>query len=174
MELAVDGHALHDVRAVGLQPAVEVVQPQARETPGHGVEDPRGDAPGQRIAALRLPAGDEVESLLELCEQPRDLRRIVLKIAVDRDDDVALRLRETGLERGRLAEVAPEPNDANVVVCSMQARQRGERAVGRAVVDEDDLPRLVELLERRGKLVVEERDAALLVVYRDDHRDHAR
>ena len=126
------------------------------------------------IAAFRLPAGDEVESLLELGEQPRDLRRIVLQVAVDGDDDVALRFRKTRLERARLAEVAPEPDDPNVVVCGVQARQRGERAVGRAVVDEDDLPRCVELLERRVELVVEERDAALLVVYRDDHRDHAR
>ena len=107
-------------------------------------------------------------------EEARDLGRIVLKVAVDRDDDVALRLRETRLECGRLAEVAPEPNDANVVVRSVQARERGERAVGRAVVDENDLPRLIELPEGRGKLVVQEGDTALLVVYRDDHRDHAR
>ena len=141
---------------------------------GDGVEDPRGDAPGQGVAPLRLPARDEVESLLELCEQAWDLGRIVLEIAVDGDDDVALRLLETSLECGRLAEVAPEPDDANVLVRGMEARERGEGAVGGAVVDEDDFPRLVELPERRRELVVQEGDAALLIVYRDDHRDHAR
>ena len=43
---------------------------------------------------LRLPAGDEVEALVELGEQLRDLGRVVLEVAVDRDDHVALRLGE--------------------------------------------------------------------------------
>ena len=145
---------LDDVCAIGLQPAVQVVQAEAGEPAGDGVEDPRGDAPGQGVAALRLPAGDEVESFLELREQARDLCGIVLEVAVDRDDDVALRLREPRLQRGRLAEVAPEPNDANVVVCGVQPCQRREGAVGRAVVDEDGLPGLVDLPESRGELVV--------------------
>jgi len=56
----------------------------------------------------------------------------------------------------------------------VQPGQRRERPIGGTVVDEDDLPGLSERVERRGKLVVEERDAALLVVHGDDHRDHAR
>ena len=54
----------------------------------------------------------------------------------------------------------------------VQAGQRGERAVGRAVVDEDRLPGLVERLEGRVELVEEERDRPLLVVNGDDDRDH--
>ena len=99
---------------------------------------------------------------------------IVLQIAVDRDDDVALRLLEAGLQRGRLAEVAAQPDDADVVVRGVQPRERGEGAVRRAVVDEDDLPRRPERVERRAELVVQERDAPLLVVHGDDHRDHGR
>ncbi len=133
-----------------------------------------GIASGQRVAPLRLPARDEVEALVELREQARDLGRVVLEVAVDRDDDVALRLLEARLQRRRLAEVPPQPDDAHVVVSRVQARERRERPVGRAVVDEDDLPRLLERLERRGELLVEQRDAALLVVHRDDHRDHGR
>ena len=113
-----------DLGPVGLQAAVEVVQPQAREPARDGVEDARRDPPGERVAALRLPAGDEVEALLELREQARDLGRIVLEVAVDRDDDVALRLLEARLQRGRLAEVAPQPDDADVVVRSVQPGQR--------------------------------------------------
>ena len=99
---------------------------------------------------------------------------IVLEVAVDRDDDVALGLLEAGLQRGGLAEVAPEPDDAHVVVLRVQTRERREGAVGRAVVDEDDLPRPTERLERGRELVVQQRDAALLVVHGDDHRDHGR
>jgi hypothetical protein len=56
----------------------------------------------------------------------------------------------------------------------VQTRERRERPVRRAVVDEDDLPKLSEWLERRRELLVQESDAALLVVHRDDHRDHGR
>jgi hypothetical protein len=56
----------------------------------------------------------------------------------------------------------------------MQSRQCRERAVGRAVVDENSLPGHVTLPKSRGELVVQEGDTALLVVHRDDDRDHAR
>ena len=163
---------MHDLGAVGLEPAVHVVQAEAGDPAGDRVEDPRRHPAAERVAPLRLPAGDEVEALVELGEQARDLGRVVLEVAVDRDDDVALGLREPGRERGRLAEVAPQPDDAHVVVRVVEARQRGERAVRRAVVDEDRLPRLAERLERRVQLVVEQRDAPLLVVDGDDDGDH--
>ena len=133
-----------------------------------------GNPSRQRVAPLRLPARDEVEALVELREQPRDLGGIVLKVAVDRDDDVALGFLEAGLQRGGLAEVAPEPDDAYLVVLRVQTRERREGAVGRAVVDEDDLPRPTEWFEHGRELVVQQRDAALLVVHGDDHRDHGR
>ena len=56
----------------------------------------------------------------------------------------------------------------------VEPRQRGEGAVVRAVVDEDRLPRPPERLEGGGELVEQQRDAALLVVNRDDDGDHAR
>ena len=145
-----------DLCPVGLQPAVHVVQLQARDAPADGVEDPGQDSASQRIAPLRLPAGDEIEPLVELGEQARDLGRVVLEVAVDRHHRLALGLRETGGEGGGLAEVPPQADDAGVVRVRVQARQRRERPVGRAVVDEHDLPRLVERVERRLHLVVEE------------------
>ena len=140
VQLAVEPQAVHDLGAVGLQAAVHVVQVHAGEGAGDAVEDAREDAPRERIAPARLPAGDEVEALVELREQPRNLGRVVLQVAVDRDDGVAVCLVEAGRERGRLAEVAAQADDADVVVGVVESRQRGERAVGRAVVDEDRLP----------------------------------
>ena len=87
VQLAVELHALHDLRAVGLEPAVHVVEAHARDRARDRVEDLRRDAARQRVAALRLPAGDEVEALVELRQQARDLGRVVLQVAVDRDDD---------------------------------------------------------------------------------------
>ena len=123
---------------------------------------------------MSLPAGDEIEPLVELGQQSRDLGRIVLQVGVDRDDDVSTRLREPGRERSRLAEVATEPHDPDVVLRVVQAGQRGERAVGRAVVHEYGFPGLVERLEGRLELVEEERHRPLLVVNGDDDRDHGR
>ena len=173
VQLAVERHALHDLGAVGLEPAVHVVQPQAGDAAGDRVEDARDDAPSpERVAALRFPARDEVEALVQLREQARDLARVVLEVAVDRDDDLALGVREPGGERGRLAEVAAQADDLRVRGSGVEPRQRGERAVLRAVVDEDRLPGLAAGLERGLQLLVEEGDAPLLVVNGDDDRDH--
>src|SRR5688500_19956363 len=84
-----------------------------------------------------------------------------------------MRLREAGGESGRLPEVPAKPNDTHVAGARVQARQRGERPVGRAVVDVDGLPLVSERFQGRLELLVEKRDASLLVVDRDDDRDHA-
>jgi len=69
---------------------------------------------GERDEAARLPARDEIEPLVELGEQARDLRGVVLEVAVDRHHDVAGRLGEAGRERRGLAEVAAQPHDADI------------------------------------------------------------
>ena len=99
----------------------------------------------ERVVAPRLPARDEVEALVELREQLRDLGRVVLEVGVDRHDDVAARLEETGLKRGRLAEVAPEVDDDDVRRLVVEPREHVHAPVGGAVVDEDDLERLVAM-----------------------------
>ena len=101
----------------------------------------------------------------------RDLGRIVLLVAVDRDDDGAACLGEARGERGRLAEVPAQPHDPHVVGACMQACEGGERAIRRAVVDEDGLP-VSERIECGLQLLVEQRDASLLVVHGDDDGDH--
>src|SRR5918992_237900 len=74
---------------------------------------------GNPPASLHADHGDEsvelaveVEALPELPHQRGDLRRIVLPVAVQRDDDPPARLLEAGLQRGRLAEVAAQLHEA--------------------------------------------------------------
>ena len=121
---------------------------------------------------MGLPARNEVEALVELDEQAGNLRGIVLEIGVDRDDDLAAGLTETRRQRRGLPEVAAQPDNANVLVLIVQARQRCEGPVHGAVVDKDGLPFLPQWLESSLELVVEEGDRALLIVQRDDDRDH--
>jgi hypothetical protein len=106
------------------------VQAQTRDAPRHPVEDLRRDTPGERVAAPCLPAADQVEPLVQLREQARNLGRVVLEVGVDGDDDVAVGVCEAGRERRRLAEVLAQADDANVVVCAVEPGQRCIGAVG--------------------------------------------
>ena len=153
VQLAVEHESACDLAAVRLQPAVHVVQPQSRHVADDPVEELRGDAPRERIATLLLPARHEVESLVELREQPRNLGRIVLLVAVDRHDRRPGRLREAGGERCGLAEVPAQPDDAHVAGTCVQPCQRRERPIRRAVVDEDGLP-FFDRIERGLQLLV--------------------
>src|SRR6266581_2690790 len=102
-----------------------------------------------------LPARDEIEALLELRQQARDLTRVVLEVGVDRDDHVALSVREARRQRRSLAEVPPQTNDTHILLRVVEARERTERSICRAVVDEDRLPRLSQRLEGRLELFEE-------------------
>src|SRR6266536_1763755 len=104
MQLAVENEAARDFPAVSLEAAVHVVQAKPGHPAGDPVEELRRDAARQRVAAPRFPTRHEVEAFLELREQARNLGRIVLEVAVDRDDAVARGLRESGSERGGFAE----------------------------------------------------------------------
>ncbi len=41
----------------------------------------------ESIATLETPSGDHVEALIHLREEEWDIVRIILKVAIDRDDD---------------------------------------------------------------------------------------
>ena len=120
-----------------------------------------------RVAARDAPARRDVDAV-ERLEQPRDVLRLVLQVAVHRHDAVAARPREAGVHRRVLAEVPLEPDDAHARISLVDRAQRRERAVGRAVVDEDRLP--VAAVERRRDAAVQLLDGALLVQHRDDNR----
>ena len=62
-----------------------------------------------RVMAFALPATHDIKAFVELGEQLGDLRRIVLQIAVDRDNSFAVSSVKTGAQCRRLAKVAPQP-----------------------------------------------------------------
>ena len=111
-------------------------------------------------------------TLVELRQEARDLGGVVLAVGVDRDDHVAGGLREARGERGGLAEVPAQTDCPHVRCARVQTGEGAERPVGRAVVDEHDLPGAPERVERARDLVVEELDTSLLVVHRHDDREH--
>ena len=141
MQLAVDPQRADDLRPVGLEPAVHVVELQARDAADDGVEDLRDEPPRPRIAALRLPAGDEVEALVELREQAWDLRRVVLEVGVDRHDHGSLGVAKARRSAADLPKLRRSRTTLTFGARSWRRVERGEGAVGGAVVDEDGFPR---------------------------------
>ena len=91
-----------------------------------------------RIVADLLPAADAVEPFVDLGQEAGDLARVVLQVGVERDDQVAAGGVEAGREGGRLAEIAAEADAADARIGRRELLDSLPRAVGRAVVDEDD------------------------------------
>ena len=140
VELAVQLHPVDDLGSIGLEPAVHVVQRHAGDRPAtvlkifDGIRRVSGSRrfvfqpetrsyPSSSFASRRgISAGSS-------CRSPS----IVTTTSPDG-------LGETGVERGGLAEVPAQADDADVVVRVVEACERVEGAVGRAVVDEDRFP----------------------------------
>ena len=79
---------------------------------------------------------------------------------------------EAGVERRRLAGVAPLAEDPHRGVRRRERAQHFEAAVGRAVVDEDQLVASGRASRASGAISCgEERDILLLVVERNDDRE---
>ena len=171
--LAVKVNVLEDLGSVRLEAAVHVVELDPGREPRGRVVDPRDEPSHERIVPIALPARDDVESVVELGEQVRDLGRVVLQVCIHRDDHLAGRDLDSGRERGRLAEVPAQTYDADVEVRRMEAHELAVRAVGRAVVDEHDLPVEVGRAERGVEFGVDLLERRLFVEERDDDGDQA-
>src|SRR5207302_9630455 len=78
--------------------------------------------------------------------------------------------RQAGVHGRVLAEVAFEPHRAHAWVTTVETLQHGERPVGRAVVDEDQLEGAEPGLERGERAAVELLERVGFVVKRDDDR----
>ena len=91
VQLAIDADLTQHLAAVELEPAVMIVQAAAGQTADHPVEDAAGIDLVPGVVPGLLPAADHVIALVELCEEQGDLGRVVLKVAVEREDQVAPR-----------------------------------------------------------------------------------
>jgi hypothetical protein len=75
----------------------------------------------KNILSLAPPSAHDIELLFfEHLHQRRNIRRIVLAIAIGGDDESAARVREPGRKRGGLSEIAAKANDAEPRVCVLE------------------------------------------------------
>ena len=121
---------------------------------------------------LALPAADDVVAFVELRQQRGDLGRVVLQVAVDRDDAFAFGGVKTGAEGGRLAEIATKADAEDSRIVSGQFADRSPGAVSRAVVDDDDLQLVAVQFRGLIQLAHQLRQVFGFVEDGDDDREH--
>ena len=140
VHLAVHLYVLDHLVLVGLQAAVHIVELDAGDPAGSGVVKLGRQVLGQFVVlAVLFPAGDHIITLLG--DHPvhlRDLFRGVLQVRVHRDDHTSLGLGETFVKGGGLAVVAAEGYSFDPLVAFCEFLDLRPRAVGAAVVDEED------------------------------------
>ena len=137
-----------------------------------------GQAPGcdaHDPPARRVDRGQhDVGALVELREHPRQVVEVGGVVGLDGDDRVvvgglAQRSAQAGVDRGAQAAVDLVAHDGEVEVLAVGLDDL-RRAVGRAVVDEDDAR--AELARPRREVGDQVGDVLALVVGRDDEADH--
>src|SRR5262249_12934795 len=117
------------------------------------------------------PPTDDVIPLLQLVEQPGDVRGVVLAVAIESDDQLAPSDIEARRQRGGLPEVCSEPNDAELRQRGYQVAEAGTCRVRRAVVDNDQLVGPAEALHDAPEGGQQRPDVVLLVVDGNDDRE---
>src|SRR5262245_53235427 len=153
--------------SIDLQRAAVVMKSDA----GHDAEQPirhcRRQIPREEVV-LPLPPPSR-NDVLSACERKHlgNIARIVLQVAIERDDELPASFGKSRRKSSSLPEVAGEANDRHMSVLRLNSCQLVEGRIRAAVVDEDHLVRHAELIEYTGELVVQRHDVLLLVSQRD-------
>ena len=119
--------------------------------------------------SLRQPR-DNVVSLFKLFEEGRNLGRIMLQIAIHRENAFALRMVEARRQCRGLSKVATKFHHQHPAIHRRNLFQQLVAAVGRAIVHQHQLKTLTDLLHDRLQLVIERGDIFFFIVKRDDNR----
>ncbi len=144
------GDRVDDVAAVGAQHAALVGHPDVGDALAQPVHRARCDAPPPRVLARSPHAADVVVAGVHLGQQAGDLLRRILQVGIERDDALAAHVLEAGDDRHVLAVVGVEQDDPRHVGSGQElVLEQRRRAVAAAVVDEDDLVRDMQRVERR-------------------------
>ena len=160
----------HQVVAKRAQAASAIVQRNARGTTDQGIGHHGRQAARQKgLLAILPPAIDHVKvAPLHLGQEGGNVGRVILAVGVHRHNDRAPRVVKTGGKTGRLAEIAPEADHAQVWIALGQPFEHLKRAVPAAVVDGDDLIAMSQRAKRRRQLVMQRRQVGLFVIHGQD------
>src|SRR5262249_53004023 len=110
VQLAIKSNLTENSGAVTFHAAVVIVQSHASEPTYYPIEDSTWPNFVPWIVPHSLPAADHVETGVQCRQKTRNFARIILQIAVERDNDLAARRSETSRQRRRFAEITPQAN----------------------------------------------------------------
>ena len=96
----------------------------------------------------------DLGAIAPVLDQCRHRFRRMLEVAVHHDRGRALGVTQAGAQRGLVSKIAAESDVAHIRMASRQRADLGQRAVGRTVIDKDDL----EAAERAGDFRQPRRD----------------
>src|SRR5829696_8985352 len=132
VQLSVQPDGAHDVSAVDLEPAVEIVKGQTGDRANGRVEDAAGHGLPQGILTPLLPTRHQIESFVELGQKTRDFRGIVLEIGIHGEDNLTRCGGEPRCEPPRLPEIPAVSQPDYALIASGKILDNLPSAVGRA------------------------------------------
>lgn len=173
MELAIQAHLAKHFATVKLEATVVVVQAATGEAADKPVEYPAWIHLVPGIVTGSLPAAHNIVAFIEPVEKPGDFRRIILKVAVQGENQGPSRRLKRGCEGSCFAEVATEPDCADARVTLRKRKDDAPGTVAAAIVDENKFDRAGRDSGEDGtQLAVKLGQAFCLVTHGDDNADH--
>ena len=148
------------------------MQAHTRDAP----DDPVGNT-GRKLAlqfgilAVVTPATHQVEALALLGKQEGNISGIVLKIAIEAHDHLALRHVETRGHRCRLAVVLAQEHAHQLRHVRADPFQNSSRCIGRPIVDQHQFKVFTGRTQCAEELLNQFRQTLLLVVERHHDRE---
>ena len=106
------------------------------------------------VDALFAPSADDVVALFELVEEVGDLLRIVLQIAIHRQDELALRMIEARGQRRGLSEIAPQLDYQHAAVYRGNLFQQLVGAITRSIVHQHQFKAVAHLFHHGLQAVI--------------------
>ncbi len=170
VHLPVETKSLQRIVAVGLEGAAVIVQVNAGHPRDQSIGNIGRNGAGEFVVlAVLAPAADQVIAFIQLVEQHGDIGRVVLQIGIQQDDDTAARVVDPGGDGGGLPEIAAEDHCPRMLGIRLdQPLQHIHAAIGRAVIDKNDLPVPVQGLQRGTDGFHQKRKVLFFVIDRDD------
>src|SRR5436305_1297910 len=121
VHFAIELYPLYHVLPIGLKGAAVIVEINARYTGYQPIRNTRRQvAPQLGVPAISPPSRNHVVTFGQLLEESRDVVRVVLKIAVEANNDVTRCMVDPGHHRGGLTEVTPKAYDLKASIFASQ------------------------------------------------------
>ena len=166
MHLAEEIHFTETFCAIGFQAAAGIMNTVLYENLAEQISPARKETLHQRILALETPPGHYVVPLINLRKEERDISRIILEVAIQRDDDLAFCSLDTRIKGSRLTKILAKAHQSE----RRQTNSLRYRLVSRTVINKKNLKRPANFLDSLMYSAMQFPDVPLFIVKRNYDR----